>query len=263
MTIDELKSDFALKGYHEVPFSIQDGAIQAAVDAFFDFLKLSDETKRRFGYNLRFNENDPNDRGSDLGYHFRQKEMGSRYDDKEYIHYNHHATERLRTSDAPPELVELLDRLDVVFAAAVAAARPVAEQINTYTGQPLADVDCPLTCLRIIKYDRGQPGEFLAKGHYDRCTFSLAIAESAPGLRIGTNPEALHEVEHTNGQALLFPSLFLEDKTGGEFRASWHDVIQKSEDAYRPDASRWSIVFFCVPNSASPYFKSTTRTKRT
>lgn len=50
--------------------------------------------------------------------------------------------------------------------------------------------------------------------------------------------------------------------TNGEFKASWHDVVQKSEDAYLPNVSRWAIVLFAVPNSASPYFKSTTRVKR-
>lgn len=102
----------------------------------------------------------------------------------------------------------------------------------------------PLILLRLLAYERMEPGDFLAKGHYDRGACTLAIAESAPGLRIGKAPEDLKEVTREPGTVLFFPGLILQESTGPELAPSWHDVIQKEEHVLNDKTARWAIVGF-------------------
>ncbi len=259
-----LQKSFAEKGYHEVAFAASPEAIQKVADCFFTFLELPKEEKKRFSYSYKYNPEDAHDRGADLGYHFRESSTGFGHDDKEYFHYNAHVREHFASlPEVPESLHAFIQAVDSVYQHVLNTLEPVAQMINNHYQQPFIDLTCPLSVLRILKYNRTPAGEFLARGHYDRNICSLAIAESAPGLRIGPTPEDLLEVSHTKGQAILFPSLMFEDKTNKKVRASWHDVVQKTENHFRPDAARWAMVFFACPNTASPYWNKTlTRTKR-
>lgn len=100
------------------------------------------------------------------------------------------------------------------------------------------------SALRFLKYEAAGKGKFLARAHYDRGATTLAIAESAPGLRIGKNNETLKEVVHKDNVALFMPAFQLPAITDMRFRPAWHDVVQSSEDVYRDNAARWAIVFF-------------------
>ena len=103
--------------------------------------------------------------------------------------------------------------------------------------------------LRFLKYDTKGKGRFLARAHFDRGGATLAIAESAPGLRIGRNNSEtgilhLEEVSHEEHSAIFFPSYHFPRLTGPEFEPAWHDVTQSSDDQYSEDTARWAIVFF-------------------
>ncbi len=71
------------------------------------------------------------------------------------------------------------------------------------------------------------------------------MAESAPGLRMGLNADALQLVTHDDRQALFMPGLKFPDVASSDFPPTWHDVVQQDEDGFRDDIARWAIVFFC------------------
>jgi isopenicillin N synthase-like dioxygenase len=141
-----------------------------------------------------------------------------------------------------------MDAAKPLFAKVKAKMQEVVLALNTdYSG--LADTFLPtdrepLVFLRLLAYERMDPGEFLAKGHYDRGACTLAIAESAPGLRIGKGPEDLKEVVREPNQVPFFPGLTLQESTGPELAPSWHDVIQKEEHLLNEKTARWAIVGF-------------------
>jgi isopenicillin N synthase-like dioxygenase len=98
--------------------------------------------------------------------------------------------------------------------------------------------------LRFLAYTQTEPGDFLATGHYDRGTVSLAIAESAPGLRIGKTPDTVKDIIHEPGYGLFFPGINLKELTDETFAPSWHDVVQKDSNAFQPGCARWAVVLF-------------------
>jgi hypothetical protein len=82
-------------------------------------------------------------------------------------------------------------------------------------------------------------------------SFTLAIAESCPGLRIGSKPENLKEVTHQDGKAVFF--------LGGNFKnliptsellPGWHDVIMVNKENVGESHVRWAIVMFTDGHSA-------------
>ncbi len=259
MTYDELRNEILTKGYHEVPFSVPRSAVELAIARYFDFLTLSDEEKNRWTIHLK---RDENDRGSELGHWRRQSKTGFGYDDKEFFHYNAEFRNRFRNDPtAPPELTAFIDATEPIYQAAMSSIQSMLDIVGEKYPN-VADPYNELSVLRFLKYDRAPAGEFLARGHYDRGGCSLAIAESAPGLRIGHTERDLKEVTHQEGKAFFFPALFMDQKTNGEFPPSWHDVVQKSENAFRPDTARWAIVFFATPNEPSYFDRELVHTSR-
>src|SRR3990167_7547937 len=86
---------------------------------------------------------------------------------------------------------------------------------------------------------------------YNEAVFSLA--ESAPGLRIGKSDKDLKEVFHKNKSALFMPAMDFWRITTPEFTPAWHDVVQKSQNAYNKDVARWAIVFFADISTIKRY----------
>ncbi len=256
-TLEEYKKAIAQKGYMQIPFAGSPELILEAIERFFTFLELPVERKLPFGWLYQLTADE---RGCESGYRLRTATDG-KHDNKEYFHYNPDVHRLiLERPDAPPELLTFLEAAEKIYAEAAKTMEPVIEALSIFP--PRIDLTSPAGALRFLKYDQAEPGEFLARGHYDRNLSSLAIAESAPGLRIGQNPEQLEEVHHEPGKAILFPSLILEEQSHGEIKASWHDVVQKSEDGYRPGVARWAIVLFPVPHAPSYLFQDTTHSKR-
>ncbi len=259
ITVRQLQENIAEKGYHEVPFDVPLTQIKRAAEAYFDFLALPEGKKLKWALHLKVNETE---RGTEIGYWQRQSVTGFGYDDKEFFHYNAELLSRFRNHpEAPPELKALLDAAQPIYHAACQAAVNVLNVLEPVY-PAIANLFSSRSVLRFLKYDRAPVGQFLAKGHYDRGGCSLAIAESGPGLRIGHQPEDVREVTHTPGKAIFFPALFMEQKTHGDFPASWHDVVQRTEDAFRPDAARWAIVFFAAPDEPSYFDRSMVHTAR-
>lgn len=103
----------------------------------------------------------------------------------------------------------------------------------------------PHLLLRFLKYDWQSSGKYLAKPHFDAGSFTLAIAESSPGLRIGSCPENLKQVNHKAGNAIfMLASNFQKIMDTQELSAGWHDVIQTDQTLIGKPYARWAIVAF-------------------
>ncbi len=244
-TYQQIVEDLNKQSFHKMPIAASQDEIQAAVDAFFVFIALPEEVKQRYSFRI-----DPNDRGTEVGYWTRSRAAGSP-DNRGYFHYSEVGDRRFRIEGADcPELIQFLDKAKIVYDKVVPTLREalhvIDEQhpgIEQRVFEPGVNLERRIP-LRFLAYTQTEPGDFLATGHYDRGVATLAIAESAPGLRIGKTPETVKEIVHEPGHGLFFPGISLQEHTNATFAPSWHDVVQKDQDAFKAGCARWALVLF-------------------
>ena len=244
LSFDELISQIQTKAHAVVPFPVSKTEFQDAMDRYVAFLALPQVEKDLVYFNIDLNDG----RGCDVGYRRYRREEG-KIDNREFFHYHPDAEIRFAQERGRfPELDALLVAMKQIHEAATRSMEEVIRALDErFLGlheRFFPNGKVPNFALRFLKYDMAVPGEFLAKGHYDRGGCTLALAESAPGLRMGIDDLHLREVVHDEGRALFMPALNFPEFTNGAIPATWHDVVQKGEDAYRDDIARWAIVFF-------------------
>ncbi len=244
-TYEEIVDDLNAQSFHKMPITCSQADIEKAVAAFFKFMDLPEETRWRFSFKLGDDAGD-----MEVGYHTRSRANGNP-DNRGYFQYSVVGDETFRKSGSDcPELIAFLDAAKVVYDATLPTIREAVHIIDAmYPGiedkifnpGPGRVLRIPL---RFLGYPTTDPGDFLATGHYDKGACTLAIAESAPGLRIGKTPETVKEVVHEQGYGLFFPGIQLQHFTSPTFVPSWHDVVQKNQDAYKANYARWAVVLF-------------------
>lgn len=244
---EALVRELSEKAYVAVPFPLSREEFVRAAEAFFEFLTLPQETKN----SLFFLRDSMDPQGTEVGY-VRQagaKDLEYGYKDfKEYFHYHPDAEERFKeAAEQEPRLRAFMDAAGDIFARAEESVRAIlAELGGEFPGlqEALVGGDTLGRALRFLKYDAAGKGRFLARAHYDRGACTLALAESAPGLRIGKDDASLTELVHKDRTAIFMPAFHFPELTGGKIPAAWHDVVQASEDTISEDAARWAIVYF-------------------
>ena len=252
MTLEQIKKEIAERNYADTEFGLGKEELDTAAKEFISFIDLPPETKKEFYFKI-----DQNDRKAELGYLNHKREKGNT-DSKEYFHYHP------MVDEAFGESVKKYSSVSSFFAAAQKiyneAVFSLAEMLDEFEKefpgikkQFFPDDSYDHFFLRFLKYDNGGEGEFLAKAHYDNGSYTLAIAESAPGLRIGKSDKDLKEVFHKNKSALFMPAMDFWRITTPEFTPAWHDVVQKSQNAYNKDVARWAIVFFADISTIKRY----------
>lgn len=245
---ETLVGELSERAYVAVPFPLSREDFDTAANTFFEFLTLPQEAKNSVFF-LR-DQNDP--QGTEVGYvrqvGAKDEEYGYK-DFKEYFHYHPDAEARFADVAAKePKLRAFMDAAGNIFGHAEDAVQKLLTELDTefpglkdsfvVPGLP------PARALRFLKYDAAGKGKFLARAHYDRGGCTLALAESAPGLRIGKDDASLTEVVHRDRTALFMPGFHFPEMTGGRIPAAWHDVVQASEDTISDDTARWAIVYF-------------------
>ena len=257
MKTAELLHELTHKTYAAVPFPLSHADISEAVATFFDFLTLPQETKDAMCTKR------PTDPVSDMGYirtkGEKDEEIG-RKDFKEYFHYHPEADATFPSDDV---------RVNTFFAAAKRIHDTAGETVKEVVGElehefpgiyeKFFPEHMPAErILRFLKYDSRGMGEFLARAHYDRGGCTLALAESAPGLRIGKDDATLTPVVHQDRTAIFMPAFHFPELTDNRIPGAWHDVVQASEDLYSGDAARWAVVYFVnAPGLEHPSSKET------
>ena len=91
----------------------------------------------------------------------------------------------------------------------------------------------------------------LARGHYDKGTGTIAVAESHGGLRLGFGEDDLELLDRDAYDPKFFHGLgwhqlaeIVDVETAR--KAAWHDVVQLDEHV-SDDVMRWSMVYFIGP----------------
>lgn len=258
MNAEEIISNFKEKGFIEIPITISKAEIDNAAEIFLEFLKVPLEEKELIKQTIPLKnlkgelEDFGNDKGNDYGYYQKLKNKGD-LDNKQFFHYNPYLESIL------PKILETADKRTIKFIEvarefykkAESIAKPIIKEIDTkFPGTYeilFPENELPRSPIRFLSYYKEAQGDFIAKGHYDKSIFTLAIGENKPGLKIGFDEESLKEITHKENQAIFFPSLSSLAISNNKFKPAWHEVIQKSGDEVNETCTRWAIVFFIAP----------------
>ena len=259
LTYEKILSNIKEQNYVEVPFLMPKEKAEKAAKNFINFLTLPQELKNQFNVIA-----DEADRGSDSGYVRREKAKG--YDNKEFFNYRKISEILLKDSilnnKDNVKVKNFFHSAQEIFNGAVKTMRQVIRVINMHHegiyNKIFSKNPNRLLCLRFVKYDPAGQDKFLAKAHYDRGSCALAIAESAPGLRVGKDEGTLKEVTRRGNTAIFMPGFtFAEDVSSDKFTPAWHDVVQKSDNMYNKNVARWAIVLFADVKTEGISYKDT------
>lgn len=232
------------KPYISIPFPISKADIDKAVNLFFNFLDLPDELKNHINHKVS-----PLHRRGELGFVHRNTEDNIYNDSKDFFHYHPVIFEKYDSFITQHK--EVRDFLQ--------AARPIWDEVRKLIFQILSHFEGeyngtlekvfnspePHIVLRFLKYNFSNSSRYLAKPHFDSGSFTFAISESCPGLRIGTNPDDLEVVEHKEGNALfMISSNYKKIIDTDKLKPGWHDVVQTDESKIGQSFARWAVVAF-------------------
>lgn len=229
----------------EIPFSLPQEVFNSSAKHFFNFLSLPQEIKDKFYIQP---SDDPRDSG--VGYVRKLQKMGE-LDNKEFFHYHPSLEERhfkALLEEKNPLIDNFFESARKIFKESEKTLKEITDLLETqFSG--INEKIFPLseeygTVLRFLKYDVAGMGNFLAKGHYDMGACTLALAESATGLRVGTNNKDLNSAKRVGDTAFFMAGFNFPFITNNELIPTWHDVVQESEDTFNEETARWAIVFF-------------------
>ncbi|MDA2922341.1 hypothetical protein MYX07_03685 [Patescibacteria group bacterium AH-259-L07] len=262
-----IRQDIKEKQYAAIPFPLTKEELDKAAEYFLDFLRLPIDLKEQFYFII-----DPKDRGSKVGYVRKRKKLGKRKkyadDDKELFHYHECAEDAFKEllASGTPHVTTFFASARTVYRAAKTTIKTIIQAFETeFPGvykKFFSDKGYPRFYLRFLKYNIPKKDKTLASGHYDLGGCTLTIAESGPGLRMGTDDSDLNPVAYKEGYVLFTTGFNFQKVTSSEFHPAWHDVI-KIGKPYSKDVARWSIVFFADPVGMEiPKFEQTNTPKK-
>ncbi len=253
LTEEILFNSLKKQPYVQVEFPLPKRQMEEAIESFFKFLELPDHLKNHIDFKLR-----PIQRRGDIGFKHRDPEDGPYSDSKDFFHFHPLIFEKYgEFLKENPVVNDFLMKANLIWESAYQTIQGIMKLIDTRfpgTSNKVFDTKEVRIFLRFLKYNWSNSGKYLAKPHFDAGSFTLAIGESCPGLRIGKGPEDLKIIEHQENHALfMLSSTFQKVIDTDEFSAGWHDVIQLDETQIGKPFSRWAIVAFIeVPNIENP-----------
>lgn len=230
--------------YVQVPFDISHAQIDAAVQAFFKFLEEPDAVKEHIDFKIAKAH-----RRGDVGFKHRDPGEDIYNDSKDFFHFHPDIFDHYAPFIAAnPVVADFLKKAAAIWDLAYAKTHDLLtafDQKFPGTSAKIFDTPQPHILLRFLKYNWQESGEYLAKPHFDAGSFTLAIAESGPGLRIGTGPDDLELVHHAEGHAIFMVSSNFQKVIETEtLSPGWHDVIQLDQTLIGKPFARWAVVAF-------------------
>jgi len=236
----ELKESFYIK----IPFTLEKNTINEAMQAFFRFLDEPADIKNHINFSI----SDKHRRG-DVGFKHRDPGEDIYNDSKDFFHF--HPAIFLNYTDfleKQPVVRDFLQKAKPIWEHAYKIIHNIVKILDEkYPGtlDKVFAADSPHILLRFLRYNWQQSGKYLAKPHFDAGSFTLAIAESSPGLRIGSGPDDLKLIEHEEEKAIfMMGSNFKAIMPISDLFASWHDVVQLDENLIGKPCARWALVVF-------------------
>lgn len=244
--MEDLQAQFKDKNYARVDFPLPSTEIQDAADSFFTFLKEPDAIKRHIDFKIT----GPDHRRGEVGYTHRAPTEGPYGDSKDFFHFHPAIFEKYEEFlTLNPVVKSFMLKAHKIWNTAYATIDQVMKAFDSLypgTWEKIFATDTPHIILRFLSYEWQHAGEYLAKPHYDAGSFTLGIAESAPGLRIGRDPTDLTLVPHHPQKAIFMISSnykkIIEDPI--DLWPGWHDVIQVDKTGLHAPCARWAIVVF-------------------
>ncbi len=240
--LNDLKNQF----FYRVPFSVPQDEVLKAVEAFFKFLALPEPIKQVVNFSIA-----PMHRRGDIGYRKRDPDIDDRlYNDrKEFFHFHPAILDKYpRYIGGNPVVKDFFEQALPIWESTYHIVERLLNNLDEHNegvAGKVYDTKCPHIALRFLRYDWQQSNELLAKPHYDSGAFTLAIAESEPGLRIGSEPSDLKLVSHTPEEALfMLSSNFDKVLTTRSLKPAWHDVFQLDKSKIGKPYARWAVVAF-------------------
>lgn len=256
------------QAYEPIDLKLTVNDVQMAMDAYMAFLQLPYDERRKV---VHFDEQRP--RTGRSGYALKGNGPSSRATADDNKHF-FHMTPQLRDTfplfslserELPAESRQLLTVGDEVYRSLAGSALKKYVELERETEFPLLrSVHFPASGklqhkLRFLAYKQPKDG-MLARGHYDKGTGTIAIAESHNGLRVGFGPDDLTLIERGNFDPIFFHGYGwhqlaeMLDVSPDNRRAAWHDVIDTGERVSE-DITRWALIYFIDP--ANIYLEST------
>ena len=240
----KLERDLKDQFFTTISFPISRNEIEKAVDSFIDFLaepKIIKEQIRFRVYHLH--------RRGDVGYTHRDPDDSIYNDSKDYFHYHDAIIDRYPELLAQNEVVrKFVERASPIWQAAKVAGEAVISQLSErypHLWAHFFEGAVPHVILRFIRYNWQESKQNLAKPQFDAGSCTLAIAESAQGLRIGRDEASLRLVKNKPHEAIFFLSSNFNRVVNDEmFYPAWHDVIQLNEEYVGKPYARWAVVCF-------------------
>ena len=244
LSFEDIQKSLQEKCYVNVPFPMERSTIEEAVQAFFKFLNEPDDVKEHIDLDIA-----PEHRRGDVGFKHRDPNDDIYNDSKEFFHYHPQILDKYgEFLDAHPVVKDFIDKAQPIWELTYQTVYNILKTFEpTYPGVcgRIFDTEHVHILLRFLKYDWQNSGKYLAKPHYDAGSFTLAVAESCQGLRIGSRPEDLKPVEHLEGKAIfMLGSNFQKVMEADDLFAGWHDVIQMDETLIGRPFARWAVVAF-------------------
>ncbi|MBI4086867.1 hypothetical protein HY416_02710 [Candidatus Kaiserbacteria bacterium] len=247
--MDSFLEELSVRSAVPVPFAVSHAELERAAMIFLRFLDLPLEVKRELHVPAVAH------RRSADGYTDKLYIENKGKDRKEFFHYRPALRERPEYQAAETSHPEVRDFLDIASGLYRQAETLGCEIFKKYFPEHfgkvfIEDDTSPNSVLRFLSYAPQPQAGFCAQPHFDKGVAALALAESAPGLRVGKDDATpLREVDHQDGFALFMPGILLHEYTDGRTHAVWHDVVHRpAEQNVTPSCARWAIVFFFGSN---------------
>lgn len=229
-----LEKDF----YISIPYDLPRSVINETIEAFLEFIQTDQKVKDHLQSRLPGIH-----RRGELGFTHREG-LDQNPDVKDFFHYHpflKKSHEEYISANATVN--RLITQADIIWNHVADVTKQILLCLNSKypdVYNKVFDTEDPHIVLRLVYYQADPDQEILARPHFDAGSFTLAVAESAPGLRIGSHQENLQLVPHKEGRAIfMLGANYRKVITTDTLLPGWHDVIRL--DNLR---SRWAIVAF-------------------
>lgn len=245
LCFENLYKELQKQFYANISFPIENPHILSAIQAFFNFLEEPDVIKTHINFSIA-----PQHRRGEVGFRHRDPGEDSYNDSKDFFHFHPTIFEKYADFlEKNPVVQAFMLKALPIWDLAYKTTQEVLKAFEpSFPGiyDKIFDTKEPVhILLRFLRYNWQHSGMYLAKPHFDAGSFTLAIAESCPGLRIGSCPENLKPVQHKKDNALfMLGSNFQKVFSPPDLFPGWHDVIQLDETLIGKPFARWALVAF-------------------
>lgn len=245
-----IKPNEQLRVAEPIAVDLGETDIETAMQAYLEFIDLPEDIKSSLYH--------PGDGSRTGASGYARKEGRNGEDDKQLFQWSPNtplAAEALPVFKRPEAMRHFLAAAEEIYRTVTVSARARYTQLETnYPG--IVGIHFPDNGklnhkLRFLAYEPTDSG-CLARGHYDKGSGTIALAESHEGLRLGTGPHALAAYERDPAEPVFFHGLGWLKLTkllgrNTDRIPAWHDVVKTEGKQVNTNVMRWALIYFLDP----------------